>query len=100
MSTGQHMSALAMANEIRLARYAVRRSVARGETTISQALEDPCCQTMPVFDLLIAQRWWGRARTANVLLGLAISERRQVRKLTDRQRSLLIRACGPPAVAA
>ena len=100
MNTEQYMSALAKASEIRAARYAVKRSVARGETTISEALEDPCCQTMPVFDLLITQRGWGRNRTVNVLAGLVISEQRRVGDLTDRQRSLLVQACEPRAVAA
>jgi hypothetical protein len=93
------MSALAIANEVRLARYAVKRFVARGETTIGEALGDPCCQTMPVFDLLIEQRQWGRDRTVNVLGALAISEKRRIGELTDRQRSLLVRACEPRVAA-
>lgn len=100
MSTEQPMLALAMANKVRLARYAVKRSVARGEVTIGEALEDPCCRAMPVFDLLIAQRGWGRAHTVSVLSGLRIGERRQIGQLTGRQRSVLIRACEAGRIAA
>jgi hypothetical protein len=100
MTGSQYTTALARATETRVARSAVKRSVARGETTISEALEDPCCQKMTVFDLLCSQRRWGRDRTVRVLSGLLIGERRWVEELTDRQRSLLIQACEPGRVAA
>lgn len=100
MSTEQSMLPLAVANRTRLARSAVKRSVASGEMTISEALEDPSCRTMAVFDLLIAQRCWGRCRTVNVLSRLTIGEQRHVGELTVRQRSLLVRACEPDRVAA
>lgn len=100
MSKSQYMTALAHANEIRLDRARVKHQVARGEITIAEALDESCCVKMTVFELLCARRRHGPRTTLPLLLDLRISQRREIGKLTPRQRSLLVQACEPRTVAA
>jgi hypothetical protein len=91
------MTALAHANEIRLARAQAKRDIKAGELSIPEALEMDCVQSMTLFALLQAQMSWGSAGTyrsegikaKRLLSVLGISQSRIVRDLTERQREAL-----------
>lgn len=104
LSEPQHLRALARANEIRLARAALKRSIAEGEASASDViLECPWeAAGMTVADVLMSQRRWGRTRGRKALAEVQISETRTVGALTERQRRALARrldADGYPALA-
>ena len=84
----QHMLALAHANQIRLARAAMKRSIKAGALDASEVFKT-CpdeVATMTVSELLCSQQRWGKARARKFLLPLAINENRALGKLTLRQR--------------
>lgn len=85
------MQALARANRVRLARAALKRSIARGETEISEVVQTCSWETesMTLAELLTSQRRWGRTRARKFLLGVALSENKRLGTLTPRQRRLL-----------
>jgi hypothetical protein len=83
---------LQRAHEVRSARARVKRAVAAGTMTVDRALNEPCCQTMRVVDLLHSQPKWGSVRTLRTLRGLRIGEDRLVGELTERRRMLITRA--------
>lgn len=87
----QHMQALARANRVRLARAELKRSIARGETEVSEVVRNCPWQTesMTLAELLTSQRRWGRTRARKFLLGLSLSENKRLGTLTPRQRALL-----------
>jgi hypothetical protein len=87
----QHMRALAEANRVRLARAALKRDIAAGETEVAEVARG-CpweVSTMTVGELLRSQRRWGRARARKFLFGLALNENRELGRLTERQRLVL-----------
>ena len=96
----QYMDALARANEVRLARPALKREILDGSLSIADALDDPRAASMTVYQLLSAQRQWGRLRASSVLRGLRIGETQYVGKLTLRRRRVLAEACEPARRAA
>jgi hypothetical protein len=85
------MQALARANRVRLARAALKRSIACGETEVSEVVQDCPWETesMTLAELLTSQRRWGRTRARKFLLGLSLSENKRLGTLTPRQRALL-----------
>ena len=87
----QHMQALAHANRVRLARAALKRSVASGEVDAAEIVRE--CPTevesMTVGELLRSQRRWGRTRVRKFLFPLDLSENRALGRLTARQRLVL-----------
>ncbi len=85
------MQALARANRVRLARAELKRSIARGETEVSEVVRTCPWQTesMTLAELLTSQRRWGRTRARKFLLGLSLSENKRLGTLTPRQRALL-----------
>ena len=87
----QHMRALAEANRVRLARAALKRDIAAGETEAAEVVRTCPWEvtTMTVGELLRSQRRWGRARARKFLFGLGLNENRQVGRLTERQRLVL-----------
>ena len=87
----QHMQALAHANRVRLARAALKRSIARGEADAAEVIRDCPWETesMTLAELLTSQRRWGRTRARKFLLALALSENKRIGTLTERQRQLL-----------
>jgi hypothetical protein len=89
----QHMRALAHANRVRLARAELKRSIKSGGADPSEVVRGCPWQveTMTVGELLRSQRRWGRARARKFLSPLALSENRQLGKLTERQRNELAR---------
>jgi hypothetical protein len=90
-SQPQHMQALEHANKVRLARAALKRSVASGSTSAAEViLECPWqSESMTLAELLTSQRRWGRTRSRKFLLALALSENKRLGTLTQRQRQLL-----------
>jgi hypothetical protein len=87
------MQALAQANRVRLARAAMKRSIARGEVTVTSVVsESPWeAESMTLSELLTSQRRWGRTRARKFLVSLALNENKRVGTLTPRQRSMLCR---------
>ena len=92
----QHLRALARANEVRLARAALKRSIAAREVDVATVIaEVPWeAETMNLSELLTAQQRWGRTRTRKLLGSLGLSENKQIGTLTERQRSLLVERLG------
>lgn len=87
----QHMRALEYANRVRLARAALKRSVKSGALDAAEVVRG-CpweVETMTVAELLRSQSRWGRTRTQKFLAPLAVSENRQLGRLTTRQREVL-----------
>jgi len=85
------MQALARANRVRLARAELKRSIARGDTEVSEVVESCPWETesMTLAELLTSQRRWGRTRARKFLLAMALSENKRLGTLTPRQRKLL-----------
>jgi hypothetical protein len=87
----QHMQALAHANRVRLARAALKRSIAHGERSAAEVIRD-CpweSESMTLAELLTSQRRWGRTRARKFLVSLAVSENKRLGTLTERQRELV-----------
>src|SRR5438046_10478351 len=65
----QHMRALARANQIRLARAELKRTVAAGKVDVAEVIVSCPWEAhgMAVSDLLISQRRWGQTRCHNLL---------------------------------
>jgi hypothetical protein len=87
------MQALAQANRVRLARAALKRSIGRGEVSVTNVIsESPWeADSMSLSELLTSQRRWGRTRARKFLVSLALSENKRVGTLTPRQRTMLCR---------
>jgi hypothetical protein len=87
----QHMRALQRANEVRLARAELKRSVADGRTTVGGViLSCPWeAASMTIAELLLSQRRWGAARCSKFLAGIGITETKTVGSMTERQRIAL-----------
>ena len=87
----QHMRALERANQVRLARAELKRSVAFGRVDVAEViLYCPWeAQSMAVADLLVSQRRWGQTRCRKLLAELPMSEKKTVGSMTDRQRNAL-----------
>lgn len=87
----QHMTALARANEVRLARAALKRRIASGTTTAAEVILD-CpweAESMTLAELLLSQRRWGTTRCSRLLAESALAETKTVGALTERQRRAL-----------
>lgn len=95
------MEALARANRVRLARAALKRSIARGETPAAEVVQECPWETesMTLSELLTSQRRWGRTRARKLLLSLALNENKRLGTLTDRQRLMLASELGGKAAA-
>ena len=87
----QHLKALERANEVRLARAAMKRQVAAGERSAAEVIIDSPweAESMSVSELLMSQRRWGRTRCRRVLLSLGLPENKQIGTMTERQRIAL-----------
>ena len=92
--TSQCMEALARANEVRLARAALKREISAGHRSITEVImESPWeVESMSLGELLCAQRRWGRARSRKLLSSTSLSEGKRVGTLTERQRRILVAA--------
>ena len=87
----QRLRALERANEIRLARAALKRRIALGQISAAEVILDcpDAAASWPVGDLLISQRRWGSTRCRKFLSRNQIGETKPVGALTDRQRHVL-----------
>jgi hypothetical protein len=87
----QCLRALELANNVRVARAALKRRVGAGQVSAGEVLLSPPREaaSMPMEDLLRSQRGWGRRRTHVFLVPFGISENKTIGSLTDRQRSAL-----------
>jgi hypothetical protein len=92
--TSQCMQALARANQVRLARAALKRAVSAGRRRVTEVvLECPWeAESMNLRELLCSQRRWGRARSRKLLSSIALNEGKRLGTLTDRQRRILVAA--------
>jgi hypothetical protein len=87
----QHMRALAEANRVRLARAALKRAIEAGDVDAAEVVRE-CpweVETMTIGELLRSQRRWGRTRARKFLSVVALSENRQLGRMTLRQRALV-----------
>jgi hypothetical protein len=98
-SEPQRLRALERANEIRLARAAIKRRIALGEVSAAEViLQCPeAADSWPVGELLISQRRWGSTRCRKFLSRNRIIETKPVGKLTERQRRLLANSLEQPS---
>lgn len=90
----QCMQALARANQVRLARAALKREIGAGrrcvvETVIERPWE---VESMTLSELLRSQRRWGRARARKLLTSIGLGEGKRLGSLTERQVGILVRA--------
>ena len=90
----QCMQALARANEVRLARAALKRDIGAGRRNVPEVvLESPWeAQSMSLTELLCSQRRWGRARSRKLLASAGLSEAKHLGTLTARQQRILVGA--------
>jgi hypothetical protein len=98
----QHMQALALGNETRLKRAALKRDIRTGKTSISDVLlaEIPdYLKKMPIGELIQAVRWVGPSKSRQILARVGdgrwpLHERKEVGYLTKRQRVYLADVLG------
>jgi hypothetical protein len=92
--TSQCMQALARANQVRLARAALKRDVSAGRRSVTDVIIDSPweAESMSLSELLCSQRRWGRARSRKLLSSAALGEAKKVGTLTERQRRILVNA--------
>jgi hypothetical protein len=90
----QCMQALARANQVRLARAALKREISAGHRGVTDVIrQSPWeVESMSLSELLCSQRRWGRARSRKLLSSIALSEGKRVGTLTERQRRILVSA--------
>jgi predicted DNA binding protein len=88
------MQALARANEVRLARAALKRDIGGGRRAVTDVITDSPweAESMSLSELLCSQRRWGRARSRKLLSSAALSEAKKIGTLTERQRRILVHA--------
>jgi hypothetical protein len=87
----QRLRALERANEIRVARAALKRRIAVGDISAAEVILEPpgAAISWEIGELLVSQRRWGSSRCRKFLLRNQISETKPVGALTERQRRLL-----------
>jgi hypothetical protein len=92
--SSQCMEALARANQVRLARAALKRDISAGRRSITEVVMDSPweAESMSLSELLCAQRRWGRARSRKLLSSTSLSEGKRVGSMTERQRRILVAA--------
>jgi hypothetical protein len=88
----QQMRALERANQVRVARAALKRRVATGEADVGEiVLGCPwMAETMSVGELLASQKQWGRTRSRKFLSPIGLTETKTLVTLTGRQRAILV----------
>ena len=89
----QHMTALAQANRVRLARAALKQQVAEGEVSVAEVVQQRPweAESMTIMDLLMCQHRWGRTRCRRFLNSIPMLETKAIGKMTQRQRDELER---------
>ena len=88
------MEALARANEVRLARAALKREIGAGSRQVADVvLQVPWqAHSMSLSELLCSQRRWGRARSRKLLASAGLGEAKKLGTLTARQQGVLVHA--------
>src|SRR3954453_23501967 len=87
----QHMHALPHENRFRLARASLKRAILVNKIDVTDVVRN-CpweVETMTIGDLLRSQRRGGRPRGRKFLSSLALNEKRELGRLTARQRNVL-----------
>lgn len=87
----QHMQALQRANEVRLARAALKRKVSKGAISVNEVILSSRWETssMTLSELLTSQSRWGASRCSKLLADVGLPETKTVGSLTERQREML-----------
>ena len=90
--SSQCMQALARANQVRLARAALKRDIGAGRRDVTDVIltSPEEAETMSLSELLCSQRRWGRARSRKLLAAATLSEGKRLGTLTERQRRILV----------
>src|SRR4051795_11396411 len=85
----QHVRALERANHVRSARATAKRRIARGELTAAEVILAHQWEfdTMPITEILISQRQWGRGRCPPFPLRLTMGEGKEIGSMAQPQRS-------------
>lgn len=90
----QRLRALERANEVRLARASLKRSIALGHVSAAEVVL--ICpgeaSSWPIGELLMSQRRWGTTRCRKFLARNQIVETKPIGTLTERQRRILAAA--------
>ena len=84
----QRLDALARANRVRIARAELKREIASGGVSATEAILFHRWETeaMPVGDVLTSQRQWGDRRCRRLLTAMQLQERKTIGSMTERQR--------------
>lgn len=98
--SAQSMQALERANELRLNRSKIRRSLrtaptfAAGRKRAAEVIADtpPCCATWEVLDFLCRVRWLTGRQVIPILRAAQVSPTRRLGGLTERERGALVEA--------
>jgi hypothetical protein len=92
----QCLRALEQANHVRFARAELKSRVRAGHMSAADTILSCPWQarTMPLSELLVSQRGWGRIRCRRLLIGLKVPENKHVGTLTQRQRVAIAAALG------
>lgn len=87
-TAAQRMSALMVANRIRVTRADWKKRARRGEVSVRACLLDPPAEfgSMKVLDLLLAKPHVGRVKALKMLRIVGVSPAKTVGGLTTRQR--------------
>ena len=90
----QRLRALERANEVRLARASLKRSIALGHILAAEVLLTCPREAIswPIGELLMSQRRWGTTRCRKFLSRNQIVETKPIGTLTERQRRILATA--------
>jgi hypothetical protein len=93
----QQLHALAKANEVRVARAELKRGLASNRVTFASVVLTPpaCAETATLSELLLALPGIGPVRSRRVLSRCKIPESKTLGRLSDRQRSELLRLLKP-----
>lgn len=86
------MAALEYGNQIRSQRAALKRDLKARKTTLVAILQNPpeYILKMKLYDLVMAQRQVGRAKTKEIMTKCHISPVKTIGGLTDRQRNEIL----------
>ena len=84
----QRARALERANQVRRARALVKRRIASGQLTAAEVVLSHRweIESMPVAEVLLSQRQWGRKRCDAFLLAVTIGDDKSIGSMTTRQR--------------
>lgn len=84
--------ALTLANLTREARAEAKRQLAGGLASLDEVIHTGCCNTLSITALLGVLPWWGPQRVRRMCRSVGLDPDRQIGRLTERQRGLLVAA--------